>query len=99
MIRHIVLIRFQPQVTEAQITDIFAALPKLAAKLPGIVALPQVDLKAPSRLNVAICTALPSTLPDGTLCKPMPTILTTRLLVASWWPMRRAGSTGFWSLI
>lgn len=33
MIRHIVLIRFQPEVTEAQIAGMFAALPKLAAKL------------------------------------------------------------------
>ena len=33
MIRHIVLIRFQPQVTEAAIAAIFAALPPLAAKL------------------------------------------------------------------
>ena len=38
MIRHIVLIRFQPQISEAQIADIFAALPRLAAKLPGILA-------------------------------------------------------------
>ena len=37
MIRHIVLIRFQPQVSEAEIADIFAALPKLAARLPGVL--------------------------------------------------------------
>lgn len=37
MIRHIVLIRFQPQVSEAQIATIFAALPRLAEKLPGIL--------------------------------------------------------------
>jgi hypothetical protein len=33
MIRHIVLIRFQPQVTEAEVADIFTALPKLATQL------------------------------------------------------------------
>lgn len=33
MIRHIVLIRFQPQVTEAKVAEMFGALPKLAAKL------------------------------------------------------------------
>jgi hypothetical protein len=33
MIRHIVLIRFRPQVSEAEIEGIFAALPRLAAKL------------------------------------------------------------------
>ena len=33
MIRHIVLIRFRADVTEAQIADIFTALPRLSAKL------------------------------------------------------------------
>jgi len=33
MIRHIVLIRFRADVTEAAIAGIFSALPKLAAKL------------------------------------------------------------------
>ena len=33
MIRHIVLIRFRADVTEATIAEIFAALPRLAAKL------------------------------------------------------------------
>ena len=37
MIRHIVLIRFRPEVSEAQIAGIFAALPRLAAKLPGVL--------------------------------------------------------------
>ena len=37
MIRHIVLIRFQPQVSEAQIAAMFAAIPRLAAKLPGVL--------------------------------------------------------------
>lgn len=38
MIRHIVLIRFQPQVTEAEIAVMFSAIPVLAARLPGVVA-------------------------------------------------------------
>ena len=37
MIRHIVLIRFRPEVTEVQINALFSALPKLAAKLPGVL--------------------------------------------------------------
>ena len=37
MIRHIVLIRFQPQVSEAEIAAIFAALPRLATRLPGVL--------------------------------------------------------------
>ncbi len=38
MIRHIVLIRFRPEVSEGQIADIFAALPALSARLPGVLA-------------------------------------------------------------
>jgi hypothetical protein len=37
MIRHIVLVKFRPEVTEAAITGIFAALPKLSARLPGVL--------------------------------------------------------------
>ena len=33
MIRHIVLVRFQSQVSEAEIAGIFAALPKLSARM------------------------------------------------------------------
>ena len=36
MIRHIVLIQFRPEVNEAAIAEIFAALPGLAARLPGV---------------------------------------------------------------
>ena len=38
MIRHIVLIRFRPDASEATIAGIFAALPRLAARLPGVLA-------------------------------------------------------------
>ncbi len=37
MIRHIVLIRFRPEVDDAAIAGIFAALPPLAARLPGVL--------------------------------------------------------------
>ena len=33
MIRHIVLIRFQPEVTDAEVAELFTVLPGLAAKL------------------------------------------------------------------
>lgn len=36
MIRHIVLIRFRPDVTDADVAGLFAALPGLAARLPGV---------------------------------------------------------------
>jgi hypothetical protein len=51
MIRHIVLIRFQPQVTEVQIADIFANLPKLATKLPGIVAFAAGRSESPEQIE------------------------------------------------
>jgi len=37
MIRHIVLIRFKPEMSEAAIAKVFAALPKLSARLPGVL--------------------------------------------------------------
>ena len=37
MIRHIVLIRFKPELSEAAIAGVFAALPKLSARLPGVL--------------------------------------------------------------
>ncbi|MCF1709264.1 Dabb family protein [Tabrizicola sp. J26] len=36
MIRHIVLIRFRPDLSEGAIATLFMALPKLAARLPGV---------------------------------------------------------------
>ncbi len=38
MIRHIVLIRFRAEVTEAQIAEMFTAIPRLATILPGVIA-------------------------------------------------------------
>ncbi|MDP4032921.1 MAG: Dabb family protein [Pseudorhodobacter sp.] len=39
MIRHIVLIRFRPEVTETAIAAIFADLHAIKAKLPGVMAI------------------------------------------------------------
>ena len=51
MIRHIVLIRFKPEVTEAAIAKIFAALPRLAAKLPGILAYAAGRSESPEQIE------------------------------------------------
>lgn len=51
MIRHIVLIRFNPEVTEAVIDTIFAALPRLAAKLPGILAYAAGRSESPEQIE------------------------------------------------
>ena len=51
MIRHIVLIRFQPSETEAAIAEIFAALPRLAAKLPGILAYAAGRSESPEQIE------------------------------------------------
>lgn len=50
MIRHIVLIRFKPDVSEAQIGAIFAALPKLAAKL-GVMACAAGRSESPEQIE------------------------------------------------
>jgi hypothetical protein len=51
MIRHIVLVRFQPQVSEAEIAGMFAAIPKLAAKLPGVVAFASGRSESPEKIE------------------------------------------------
>ncbi len=51
MIRHIVLIRFQPQVTDAQVTGLFTALPRLAAKLPGVLAFASGRSESPEKIE------------------------------------------------
>ncbi len=51
MIRHIVLIRFQPQVTDAQVFDLFTALPRLAAKLPGVLAFASGRSDSPEKIE------------------------------------------------
>jgi hypothetical protein len=51
MIRHIVLIRFRPEVSDAQITALFAALPKLAAKLPGVLAFASGRSESPENIE------------------------------------------------
>ncbi len=50
MIRHIVLIRFQPDISEAQVGAIFAALPKLAAKL-GVLAFAYGRSESPEQIE------------------------------------------------
>lgn len=51
MIRHIVLIRFQPQVSEAEIAAFFTALPKLAAQVPGLLAYTCGRSESPEKLE------------------------------------------------
>ncbi len=51
MIRHIVLIRFRPDVTEAQIAGLFVALPVLAAKLSGVLHFAAGRSESPERIE------------------------------------------------
>jgi hypothetical protein len=51
MIRHIVLVRFRAEVTEAEIAEMFAAIPKLAAKLPGVVAFASGRSESPEKIE------------------------------------------------
>lgn len=51
MIRHIVLIRFQPQVSEAEIAALFTALPRLAGLLPGVLAHASGRSESPEQLE------------------------------------------------
>ena len=51
MIRHIVLVRFRAEVSEAQIAGIFSAIPRLAAKLPGVIAHASGRSESPEKIE------------------------------------------------
>jgi hypothetical protein len=51
MIRHIVLLKARPEVTEAQITAIFADLHTIRAKLPGILAIHSGRSESPEKIE------------------------------------------------
>lgn len=51
MIRHIVLVRFRAEVSEAQIAGIFSAIPRLAEKLPGVLAFASGRSESPEKIE------------------------------------------------
>jgi hypothetical protein len=51
MIRHIVLVKMRPEVTEAQIAAIFAALSAIKSKLPGILAIHAGRSMSPEKIE------------------------------------------------
>ncbi len=51
MIRHIVLLKARPQVTEAQIAAIFADLATIKAKLPGTLAIHSGRSESPEKIE------------------------------------------------
>lgn len=51
MIRHIVLLRFQPAVTEAQIAGLFAELHAIRDKVPGVIAITSGKSESPEQIE------------------------------------------------
>jgi hypothetical protein len=51
MIRHIVLLKARPDVTEAQIAAIFADLHEIKAKLPGVLAIHSGRSESPEKIE------------------------------------------------
>lgn len=51
MIRHIVLIRFQPLVTEAHIAGLFAELHQIKGKVPGLLAITSGKSESPEQIE------------------------------------------------
>jgi Stress responsive A/B Barrel Domain len=51
MIRHIVLIRFKPDVPESEIEAIFSALHAIQAVLPGVVSITSGRSESPERIE------------------------------------------------
>ena len=51
MIRHIVLVKFQPEVTEEQISAIFSELHDIKAKLPGVLSITAGRSESPEQIE------------------------------------------------
>lgn len=51
MIRHIVLIRFRPEITETTIAGLFADLHAIKAKLPGVLAITAGRSESPEHME------------------------------------------------
>lgn len=51
MIRHIVLVRFRPEVTDAQIFDIFGELAAIRDKVPGLIDLRAGRSQSPEKIE------------------------------------------------
>ncbi|MGL4237052.1 Dabb family protein [Tabrizicola sp.] len=51
MIRHIVLLKARPEVTEAHISDIFADLAAIRDKLPGVLAIHSGRSESPEKIE------------------------------------------------
>ena len=51
MIRHIVLVKFQPDVTDAQISAIFSELHDIKAKLPGVLSITAGRSESPEQIE------------------------------------------------
>jgi Stress responsive A/B Barrel Domain len=51
MIRHIVLIRFRPEVSEAQINAIFADLHRISDVLPGVLSITSGRSQSPEKIE------------------------------------------------
>lgn len=51
MIRHIVLITFKPEISEAQVNALFAELESIKAQLPGLVAISSGRSESPEKME------------------------------------------------
>lgn len=51
MIRHIVLLRFQPDVSEVKIADLFAELHRINGKVPGLLAITSGKSESPEQME------------------------------------------------
>lgn len=51
MIRHIVLIRFQPALSDAAIADLFAELHQIEGKVPGLLSITSGKSESPEQME------------------------------------------------
>jgi hypothetical protein len=93
MIRHIVLIRFRPELSETEINAIFADLHRIKDVLPGVLAITSGRSQSPEKIERGFLS------PILRIGMPWLRIRRTPIIAASaprLWHPRSAGWTVFW---
>jgi hypothetical protein len=93
MIRHIVLVRFQPTVSPAVIDDLFTELHQIEGKVPGLLSITSGRSESPERIERGYLHGFVADFTDWAAPKPISSIRATSASVPVWLPTPKAVST------
>lgn len=65
MIRHIVLVKFRPDLTDAEIADIFAELHAIEGKVPGLLSIRSGRSESPEKIERGYMHGFTADFTDG----------------------------------